>query len=90
MKIISALLIALLVILQYHLWAGNGSLAEVWRTKQAIMAQKQENASLKERNLALDAEVADIKNGFAAIEERARSELGMVGKDETFYQIVSE
>jgi cell division protein FtsB len=90
MKWISVILIALLVALQYKLWVGQGSLAEVSHLDKAIDKQKVANAHLQERNAALDAEVKDLKQGVDAIEERARSELGMVKKDETFYQIVDE
>ncbi len=81
-------LAALLVALQYRLWTGDGSLAEVWRLRQAVEDQRLENTRLAERNRALDAEVRDLKEGLAAVEERARSELGMIGRDEVFYQIV--
>ncbi|MEO7557900.1 MAG: cell division protein FtsB [Gammaproteobacteria bacterium] len=90
MKLIAAMLLAFLLILQYHLWAGDGGLAEVWRTQQLIEAQQQENNLLKERNRAEEAEVADLKHGLEAIGERARAELGMISKDETFYQLVNE
>ena len=85
------MIIALLVLLgflQYKLWLGDGSLAGIWRIHQAIEMQRQENAKLKERNAALDAEVKDLKHGLDAIEERARAELGMIKKDETFYRVV--
>lgn len=88
MKWISAILIVLLVGLQYRLWVGEGSFAEVARLHTAINKQKAENARIHERNAALDAEVQDLKQGVEAIEERARSELGMVKKDEVFFQIV--
>ncbi len=88
MKLLIVALLSLLVFLQYKLWLGEGSLAEVWRTHQTIEIQAQENAMLKERNAALDAEVKDLKHGLDAIEERARVELGMIKKDETFYRIV--
>ena len=90
MKWIAAILLILLVVLQYKLWVGQGSLAEVSRLKQAIEKQKAENAEQRERNDALDAEVQDLKKGVEAIEERARSELGMIKKDETFFQIIDE
>lgn len=90
MKLIAAALCAFLLVLQYHLWVGDGSLSGVWRTQQSIAAQQQENRALKERNLAEEAEVNDLKHGLDAIGERARSELGMIGKDEIFYQIVKE
>ena len=88
MKVLVAILVVLLLLLQYRLWVGDGSLGEVWRLHQAIEAQQKENERLAERNRALEAEVKDLKQGLEAIEERARSELGMVREDETFYQVV--
>lgn len=85
---LTILLIALLLGLQYKLWVGEGSLAEIWSLHQAGEVQREENAGLKERNAALEAEVHDLKQGLDAIEERARSELGMIKDGETFYQIV--
>lgn len=85
---LTILLIALLLGLQYKLWVGEGSLAEIWSLHQAGEVQREENAGLKERNAALEAEVQDLKQGLDAIEERARSELGMIKDGETFYQIV--
>ena len=90
MKWIATILLILLVVLQYKLWVGQGSLAEVSRLNQAIEKQKAQNAKQRERNDALDAEVQDLKKGVKAIEERARSELGMIKKDETFFQIIDE
>lgn len=88
MKWISAILIVLLLGLQYRLWVGEGSVAEIARLSKAIEKQRAENERLHERNAALDGEVQDLKQGVEAIEERARSELGMVKKDEVFFQIV--
>ena len=88
MKGIIAALVVILALLQYKLWIGNGSLAEVYRLDQTIAAQKKENAAAKERNLALQAEVDDLQHGMAAMEERARSELGMIKKDETFFRVI--
>ena len=88
MKPLIIALLVLLSFLQYKLWLGDGSLAGIWRIHQAIEMQRQENAKLKERNAALDAEVKDLKHGLDAIEERARAELGMIKKDETFYRVV--
>ncbi len=90
MKILIIILILLLVWLQYRLWVGDGSLAEVWRLHQAVEEQRAQNEGLRERNMALDAEVLDLKQGLDSIEERAREELGMVRKGETFYQVVEE
>ncbi len=84
------LLVILLVLLQYKLWVGDGSLAEVWDLYQQVEMQKDENRRLRERNQALEAEVLDLKQGLEAIEERAREELGMIKEDETFYQIIEE
>ena len=74
--------------LQFKLWVGEGSLAEVWHLKGAVEQQRAENAQLQERNRALDAEVKDLKQGLEAVEERARSELGMIREGETFYQVI--
>ncbi|WP_297528979.1 cell division protein FtsB [Thiohalobacter sp.] len=90
MRWLIALLVALLIYLQYRLWVGDGSLAEVWRLRGAVAEQRAENARLQERNQALDAEVRDLKEGLEAVEERARSELGMIREGEVFYQIVEE
>lgn len=88
MRILILILFLLIVILQYRLWVGEGSLAEVSTLQQQVEEQKKQNVSLRDRNAALDAEVTDLKTGFEAIEERARSELGMIREDETFYQVV--
>ncbi len=90
MKWIVTILIVILLGLQYKFWVGAGSMAEVNRLTHAIALQKKENQIQRERNAALDAEVRDLKQGVDAIEERARSELGMIKKDETFFQIVDE
>ena len=83
-----ALLVVLLLILQYQLWIGDGGLRDVWELHQEVEALKQENERLQERNAALNAEVLDLKQGLDAIEEHAREDLGMVKEGETFYQIV--
>lgn len=88
MKGILAALVVILALLQYKLWIGNGSFAEVYRLDQTITAQEKDNAAAKERNLALQAEVDDLKHGMDAIEERARSELGMIKKNETFFRVI--
>ncbi len=88
MRIITGILVLLFVLLQYDLWVGEGSLASAWRLQQAVKTQQQENDRLKERNTALAAEVVDLKQGLDAIEERARSELGMIKEGETFIQVV--
>ncbi|MDD3519049.1 MAG: cell division protein FtsB [Chromatiales bacterium] len=88
MNWLAALLAVLTLILQFKLWAGEGSLAEAWRFRQAVEAQRAENDQLRVRNQALEAEVLDLKTGLAAIEDRARGELGMVREGEVFFQIV--
>ncbi|MGD8483541.1 MAG: cell division protein FtsB [Thioalkalispiraceae bacterium] len=90
MRIWIALLTGLFLVLQYDLWLGEGSLVHVWRLQQAIETQSKENKKLAERNKALEAEVTDLKQGKDAIEERARSELGMIKKGETYIQVVEE
>jgi len=89
-KIITYVLLGLLMLLQYPLWFGNGGVYTLWRLTSEIAAQKEENARLKDRNQALEAEVVDLKQGYEAIEERARSELGMVKKGETFFQVIED
>lgn len=88
MKIATYVLLAMLVLLQYPLWFGNGGVFAVWRLHREIAAQQKENDQLKERNLTLEAQVNDLKQGLEVIEGRARSELGMVKKGETFYQVI--
>jgi len=88
-KWLIALLIGLLLLLQYRLWVGDGGLPEVLHLKSEVEYAKQQKIELQERNNSLDAEVTDLKKGLEAIEERARSEMGMIGKDEIFYQIIT-
>jgi len=90
MKFISLILIILLVMLQYRLWIGNGSLTEVHHLEQTRQDLLDENRKLQERNKSLAAEVNDLKHGNDAIEERARTEMGMIKKDEVFYQIIHQ
>ena len=88
MNYIIAALLLLIVLLQYDLWVGQGSMQEARLLEQKIIVQKQENAKLRERNDALQAEVLDLKKGMQAIEERARQELGMIKKNETFFHVI--
>lgn len=90
MKVLLAVLIIMLVALQYRLWFGDGSVQEVWRLNQESKNSQAELLRLRSRNQALEAEVADLKSGLDAIEERARAELGMIDSEETFYQFVRE
>lgn len=84
------LLILLLMFagLQYRLWFGEANLRQVWQLEEQIEQQRLENARLVERNTRLEAEVQDLKKGLAALEERARSELGMIREGETFFQLI--
>ena len=86
--ILLVLLLALLAWLQYRLWFGNGGEREVAALQAQVQRQARDNAGLKQRNDALAAEVEDLKTGEAAVEERARSELGMIKPGETFYRVV--
>ena len=85
--LVTALILALL---QLSLWFGDGSLPDAWRLKKSIVEQTEQNSKLSARNETLKAEVLDLKEGNDAIEERARSELGMIKKGEKFYQIIEE
>ena len=88
MRWISLIFIALILLLQYPLWLGKGGWLKVWDLDRQVEAQKQVNQQTQMRNAVLDAEVRDLKHGTEAIEERARSELGMVKRNEVFFQIV--
>ncbi len=90
MRILIALLIVLILLLQYKLWFGEGGMRDVAELRRAVAEQKEENARLLERNRSLEAEVEDLRTGLDAIEEKARSELGMIKEGETFYQVVEE
>lgn len=90
MKVVVAVLVLLLLVLQYRLWFGDGSVQEVWRLTEESRATRAELLRLRGRNQALAAEVRDLKSGLDAIEERARSDLGMIGEGETFYRFVRE
>lgn len=82
------ILVAVLVVLQYHLWFGQGGYTQVWKLRRELDQQAQQNTELQERNAVLNAEVLDLKQGHQAAEERARNDLGMVKNGETFYQVV--
>lgn len=90
MRWLTLLFLALIAALQYPLWLGKGSWLRVWEVDRAAAQQKEINQKLKARNASLDAEVHDLKQGYEAIEERARSELGMVRRDEIFFQVLEE
>ena len=88
MRVLTLTLAALIVLIQYPLWLGKGSWLRVWEVDQQIRAQRDTNRRLQSRNSALEAEVRDLKVGQEAIEERARSELGMIRQDEIFFQVL--
>jgi cell division protein FtsB len=87
MRLLIVVLTVVLALLQARLWLSNGGLREVWRLETEVARRVEENQRLAARNSALEAEVRDLKQGLAAAEERARTELGMIRAGETFYQI---
>jgi cell division protein FtsB len=88
MKWLAAALAVVVLLLQYRIWASDSGVRQVDRLKQAVAAQQAEDVQLAERNRQLAAEVRDLKTGMDALEERARSDLGMIARNETFYQVV--
>ena len=88
MKPVIAILLTLLVTLQSQLWLGDRGMPGVRRLEATVASQLEDNARLEARNRRLAAEVHDLKEGLEAVEERARSDLGMIGRDETYYQLV--
>lgn len=87
MRWLAFIFAALILALQYPIWLGKGGWLQVQETNRQLAAQREANAKLKSRNEALDADVRDLKTGSEAIEERARSELGMIKSDEVFFQV---
>lgn len=87
-KWFAAALAAALLLLQYRIWVSGDGVSEVLRLRSAVAAQQADNQRLSDRNRQLAAEVRDLKQGDTALEERARSELGMVADNETYYQVV--
>ncbi|MEO8012153.1 MAG: cell division protein FtsB [Dokdonella sp.] len=88
LRYIALILLIMLIALQIKLWAGQGGTGDVLRLEKSVAEQKAKNDELKARNDALAAEVENLKDGDEAVEERARSELGLVKPGETFYQVV--
>jgi cell division protein FtsB len=88
MRWFAAILLTATLLLQYRLWVSPEGVREVARLSGAVAAQKANNLELRARNRQLTAEVRDLKRGMLALEERARSELGMIAANETFYQVV--
>jgi cell division protein FtsB len=87
MRWLALAFVALILALQYPMWLGKGGWLQVREYDRALAEQREQNAKLKARNEALDADVRDLKTGSEAIEERARSELGMIKQDEVFFQL---
>ena len=87
MRWLAFIFVALILALQYPMWLGKGGWLQVRETDRQMALQREANAKLKTRNDALDADVRDLKTGSEAIEERARSELGMIRSDEVFFQV---
>lgn len=83
-------LIALIALVQWVLWFGNDGIIDLWESRQNLYASMMENSELERRNNELKAEVVDLQTGLQAVEERARSELGLVKQDETFIQIIED
>lgn len=88
MRVLLAILLLILILLQLKLWFGEGGFSDVRRLEQHVMEQARENEALAQRNRELQAEVEDLRHGLGAVEERARSELGLIGENEEFYQVV--
>jgi cell division protein FtsB len=89
-KLLASVLTVLLILIQYPLWLGKGGWLRVWELDRKLSAQRATNTALQQRNDGLEAEVRDLKNGYEAIEERARYELGLVKNDEVFFQLVDQ
>jgi cell division protein FtsB len=90
MRLVLALLLLIFIGLQYRLWIGPGSWAHVAALNDEFDQQQAVNQSLKDRNNVLEADVKDLKNGMGGVEERARSELGLIKKGETFYLLIDK
>ena len=88
MRLITLILAALVVLIQYPLWFGKGGWLRVHEMQREVQLQNDVNAQTRERNDKLAAEVRDLKEGAGAVEERARYELGMIKDGEVFVQIV--
>ncbi len=88
MRILLAILLFILILLQLKMWFGGGGFSDVRRLEQRVESQAEENEALAQRNRELQAEVEDLRQGLGAVEERARSELGLIRENEEFYQVV--
>jgi cell division protein FtsB len=90
MRWVILFLIALIGVLQYRLWVGDGSMEELRALRAQIADYRAEMQRMEARNLALAADVQDLKTGLATIEDRARSELGMIQRGEVFLQVIEK
>lgn len=88
MRVLIATLLLVLILLQLKMWFGEGGFGDVRRLEQRVEGQAQENEALAQRNRELRAEVEDLRQGLEAVEERARTELGLIKENEDFYQVV--
>ena len=88
MKVLMSALVLVLLVLQYKLWVGDGGVAQLQDLEAQVEVQKQENLVLAERNQVLEGEVLDLKTGLDAVEERARTEFGMVKEGEQLFIVV--
>ncbi|MGZ5030199.1 MAG: cell division protein FtsB [Methylobacter sp.] len=88
MRVIIAIIILLIIHLQYRIWVGDGSFAQIDAYQQRLDELKKQAEEKRQRNEALYAEVLDLRKGQEAIEERARDELGMIKEDETFFHVL--
>ena len=90
MRYLLLILLALFLLLQYRLWISDEGMREMFRLRELVNEQAERNIELEQRNAVLEAEVRDLRHGREAVEERARSDLGMIQEQETFYQIVGD
>ncbi len=88
MKVITLIFLLILLLLQYPLWFSSGGWIKAWELEQRISELAWENQQIQQRNNLMDADVRDLQQGYEAIEERARNELGMTHKDEVFFRVV--
>lgn len=88
MRILFLILLSLIALVQYSLWLGKGGWFQVWDLDRQITIQEAKNLAMQARNAAIEADVKDLKQGHAAIEERARNQLGMIKDDEIFFQVI--
>lgn len=88
MRLVMLILLGLFVALQYRLWWGKNSLPDYWRLQQEVVRQAENNERLAQRNQILAADIKDLREGEEALEERARNELGLIKRQETFFRLV--